>query len=147
MVIIVLLKDAFTCATPEVMFFFSRRRTRGEAAAALVTMGLIDTRALNRLTSGGLLLAGDRPRLALAGAGVGVGALAADRQVLAVPEAPVAAEIHQPLDVHRHFAAQIAFDPVVAVDRLADAYDLVVGELADAPLGRNADLPADLLGL
>jgi hypothetical protein len=36
MVIIVLLNDAFTCATPEVMFFFSRRRTRGEAA--FVTM-------------------------------------------------------------------------------------------------------------
>src|SRR5690606_24089721 len=27
MVIIVLLNEAFTCATPEVMFFFSRRRT------------------------------------------------------------------------------------------------------------------------
>jgi hypothetical protein len=28
MVIMVLLNDAFTCATPDAMFFFSRRRTR-----------------------------------------------------------------------------------------------------------------------
>src|SRR5215472_19233869 len=34
-VIIVLLKVAFTCAVPEVMFFRSRRRRRGAAAAVL----------------------------------------------------------------------------------------------------------------
>ena len=37
---------------------------------------------------------------ALAGARVGVRALAADRQALAVTEAAVAAEVHQALDVH-----------------------------------------------
>ena len=38
---------------------------------------------------------------ALAGARIGVRALAADRQAAAMTQAAVAAEIHQPLDVHR----------------------------------------------
>src|SRR3712207_7258117 len=40
-----------------------------------------------------------RSGLALAGARVGVRALTADRQALAVAQAPVAGEVHQPLDV------------------------------------------------
>src|SRR3712207_5819317 len=47
-----------------------------------------------------LLLAGDRLRLALAGAGVCVGALTADREAAAVAQAAVGSEIHQALDVH-----------------------------------------------
>ena len=38
---------------------------------------------------------------------VGLGPLAADGQPLAVADAPVAADFGQPLDVHRHVAAQI----------------------------------------
>src|ERR1700693_1002627 len=87
MVIIVLLKVALTCATPEVIFFRSRRRRRG-AAAGFAIRFLV----LPRLD--GFLLAGDRPRRTLAGARVGVGALAADRQPLAVAQAAIAAEIH-----------------------------------------------------
>src|SRR5262245_47144464 len=95
--------------------------------------------------SNSLLLAGDGLGRTLAGAGVGVGALAAHRQRTAMAQAAVRAQIHQPLDVHRHFAAQVALDLVVAVDRLADLQDLGVGQLADAPLGRDADLVHDLL--
>ena len=65
----------------------------------------------------------------------------------AMAQAAVAAEIHQPLDVHRHFAPQIALDRVVAVDRLADADDLVVGQRVDAPRPAIPDFPQDLLGL
>src|SRR6185312_2693559 len=54
-----------------------------------------------------LLLARDRPGLALAGARVGVGALAADRQALPVAKAAVAGEVHQPLDVHCGLAAKV----------------------------------------
>src|SRR5690606_6983311 len=57
-----------------------------------------------------------------------------------------AAEVHQALDVHRDFAAQVALDLVVAVDRFADLDDFGVGELVDAAVGRNADLGHDLLG-
>src|SRR5690606_38883276 len=65
-----------------------------------------------------LLLACDGLRRALAGAGVGVRALTANRQRTAVTQAAVAAEVHQALDVHRNFTTQVAFDLVVAVDRL-----------------------------
>src|SRR5579864_9493407 len=105
MVIMVLLNEAFTCATPEVMFLRSRFLTRAGSLA------------IGRLL---LLLAGDRLGGALAGTSVGVGALAADRQALAVAKPAVAGQVHQPLDVDRHLAAQVAFDLVVMVDGLAD---------------------------
>src|SRR5207244_2636791 len=94
-----------------------------------------------------LLLAGDRPRRPLAGAGVGVGALAAHRQTAAVAQATIAAEIHQPLDVHGDLAPQVALDDVVPIDHFADLQHLLVGELRHAPLGRDADLVHDFLGL
>ena len=78
------------------------------------------------------LLAGDRFGGTFARARIGVRALAADRQALAVTQAAIAAEIHQPLDVHRHFAAQIAFDEIVAVDRFADLDDFGLGQVVDA---------------
>src|SRR5687768_13977941 len=97
MVIIVLLKLALTWATPAVMFLRSRRRRRcgSRATDYRPYLNLLSCRRGLMRASGGaidppdrlLLLAGDRPGLALAGARVGVGALAADRQALAVPEA------------------------------------------------------------
>src|SRR5579863_3705441 len=91
MVTVVLLNEAFTCATPEVMFLRSRFLTR----AGSLAMG-----SLSPL----LLLAGDRLGGTLAGAGVGVGALAADRQAPAMAQAAVAGQVHQPLDVDRRLA-------------------------------------------
>src|SRR3954465_11690418 len=73
-------------------------------------------------------------------------ARAATRQRAAMAEPAVAAEVHEPLDVHRHFAAQVAFDLVVAVDGLTDLQHFRVGQLVDAALGRDADLVDDLLG-
>jgi hypothetical protein len=75
-----------------------------------------------------------------------MGALAADRQTLAVTQAAVAAEIHQALDIHSNFATEVALDDVVAVDRLADLQHLGVRQLVDAALGRDANPLADLLG-
>src|ERR1700741_2488372 len=40
MVIMVLLNEAFTCATPEVMFFFSRRRPLARPAGAVVSLAI-----------------------------------------------------------------------------------------------------------
>ena len=45
------------------------------------------------------------------------------------------------------FAAQIALDRVVGVDRLADLQDLLVGQVLHAALGRDRQLVGDLLGL
>src|SRR5690349_16757439 len=146
MVIIVLLNVAFTCATPEAMFLRSRRRTR---VASLPILYPFAARPCGPATleSGLLLLAGDRLRRPLAGAGVGMGPLAADRQTAAMAQPAIAAEIHQPLDVERDLAAQIALDHVVAVDHFADLQHLGVGELRHAPLVRDVDLGHDLPGL
>src|SRR5437016_1876190 len=94
------------------------RVTRGESARERISNSL----ALRRRD----FLAGDRFGGTLAGARVRVRALAANRQTLAVTHAAIAAQIHQPLDVHRHFAAQVAFDDIFAVDDLADLNDLGV---------------------
>src|SRR5690242_3005145 len=92
------------------------------------------------------LLPRDRLGRTLAGARIGMRALTADRQRAAMAQAAIGAKVHQPLDVHRHLAAEIAFDLVVAVDRLTDRQHLGVRQLVDATLHRNADLLHDLLG-
>ena len=68
-----------------------------------------------------------------AGARIGVGALAADRQAATMPQPPIAAEIHQPLDVHRDFPPQIAFHHIVTIDDFANLQHFLVGELGHPP--------------
>src|SRR4051794_30444685 len=131
-VTIVLLKEASTCATPEEMFF--RSFLRG-ARPALGSRAMLLRH---------LLLAGDRHRLPLAGTGIGVGPLATHRQATAMPQAAVAGHVHQPLDVHRHFAAQVALDPVLAVDQLADPEDLLIRQLVDPAFLRDVQRLADI---
>jgi hypothetical protein len=82
-----------------------------------------------------LLLACDRLCRTLAGTGIGVGALTTNRQATAMAQTAVAAQVHQALDVHRDFAAQIAFDLVVAVDGFTNLQHFGVGQLVDAALG------------
>src|SRR3546814_3375287 len=77
-------------------------------------------------------LAGDRLGLALTSARIGVRALAANRQALAMAQAAIAGEVHQPLDVHRRVAAQVALDRVVGVERFADLQDFGVRKVLDA---------------
>jgi hypothetical protein len=52
----------------------------------------------------------DRSAWALTGPCVGACALAAQRQTTSMTDATVATEVHQTLDIHRNFAAQIAFN-------------------------------------
>src|SRR6266516_432218 len=82
---------------------------------------------------------------ALAGSGVGVRPLAADRQTPAVPDPLVRTDLDLALDVLSHVAAEIALDLVAAVDEVADPDDLLVGEIANlaAPVEVHAghDLP------
>src|SRR3569833_2795882 len=92
------------------------------------------------------LLASDRLGRPLAGARIGVGALATNRQTTAVAQATIVAKVHEPLDVHRHVTAKVTFHDVVAVDRLADLNDFGVGQLVDATLRRDPHLLADVLG-
>jgi hypothetical protein len=65
------------------------------------------------------LLAGNWFGRTFAGPGIGMGALSAHRKAAPVPQAAVAAEIHQAFDVHGDFASQIALHGIVAVDHFA----------------------------
>src|SRR3546814_6918384 len=47
-------------------------------------------------------------------------------------QAAIAGEVHQPLDVHRRVAAQVALDRVVGVERFADLQDFGVRKVLDA---------------
>src|SRR6185312_5349489 len=78
---------------------------------------------------------------ALARARVRVRALAADREALAVAQTTVAAEIHQALDVHRDFAAQVAFDlDAERLEDVADGAHVVLVEIVAALVGRDLGL-------
>src|SRR5229473_2680914 len=82
-VIIVLLNDAFTWATPEAMFLRSRRRTR---TASLPILNPFATRHSGpHISPQLLLLAGDRLGWTFTGPRIGVGALAANRQAAPMP--------------------------------------------------------------
>src|SRR5690606_25483612 len=94
-----------------------------------------------------LLFTGDRLGRTLTGTRIGVGALAPHRQPLAVPQATIAAQIHQPLDVHCTIAAQVALSHTVAIDGLATTRSLVARQLVVPPVIRNADAGADFLRL
>src|SRR5207248_2510142 len=85
----------------------------------------------------------------LAGAGVGGGALAADRQAATMANAPVAVDRLEALEVGLQFAAQIAFDRELARgDRLDDLVELFVAQILgahvriDIGLLENADRSA-----
>src|SRR3954447_20399561 len=111
------------------------------AAAALGTTGGWGHLLLRRL-----LLAGDRhPLRALAGARVGLGILTAHREAAAMAQAAVGADLHQALDVLGALAAQIALDRHV-VDGVAQLGDLVVREVADVGVRRDAQLGEHLVG-
>src|SRR3954452_20047647 len=90
MVIVVLLNDAFTCATPDAMFLRSRRRTRVASLPILdpFTVDVADATPSSQIrlakkACGLLFLAGDRLGRPLAGTRIGVRALPAHRQTAA----------------------------------------------------------------
>src|SRR4051812_15501313 len=90
------------------------------------------------------LLAGDGLARTFAGAGVGAGALAADGQAAAMPQAPVAANIAEPGDVLLDLAAEEALDLELVLQQLGDAGDVIVAELAGAPVRVDVQPVADL---
>src|SRR5581483_2582575 len=93
-----------------------------------------------------LLLAGDRATRALAGAGVGVGALAVDGQAAAVPQALVAADLDLAADVGRDLAAQVALDAEVGVHVVAQPDEVLVGQVPGAEVRADAGGGEGFLG-
>src|SRR5215831_11435002 len=59
----------------------------------------------------------------------------------------VAAEVHQPLDIHRHLAPQVALDYVVAIDDFANLQHFLIGQLRYPAGLRDADFLHDFIGL
>src|SRR4051812_45082791 len=121
---IVFLKLVLMWAGPNGTFFFTRRRPRGRLGRCGGIRSVLPY----------LLLAAARhlgAAGALAGAGIGLGALSVDGQAATVPETAVCADLHQPLDVLGALAAEIALHRQVLVDRLAKLEDLAIGQVLD----------------
>src|SRR6185295_13572355 len=150
MVTCVLLKEAWMWATPWTTWRFSFLGFLeldflvGTAGAAADTGSAIRFLPL-RLGGGGGLGADQRPARALARARIGMGALAAHGEVAAVAHPAVGADLHQPLDVHRHFLAEVAFDLALLVDDLRDAAGFFLGEVLDAHARVDPGLAEDLV--
>src|SRR4051794_18550036 len=118
------------------MFFFSLRRTF--LAVARVLGGI--SRSLR------LLLAGNGALRALAGASVGLGALSADRQALAVTAALVGADLDLATDVGLDLATEVTLDLEVGLDLVAELDQLGVPELVDPKVRVDAGGGEELLG-
>src|SRR5690606_40047537 len=100
MVMMVLLRDECTCAMPSatVRVTFLRR-----APVSFFDFAII-------MPSPNQSLLADRLAGALPGPGIGLGALATQRQATAVANATEATHVHQTFDVHAHFTAQVTLD-------------------------------------
>src|SRR5712675_1606446 len=68
---------------------------------------------------------------ALAGARVGMRALAAHRQIPAMANAAISLNFNQPADIHLDLFAEIAFDPAFLLDGLANVIDFFFGQIAN----------------
>src|SRR5690606_39027023 len=86
----------------------------------------------------GLLLAGHRALGALAGAGVGLGALSADGQSAAVTQALVGADLDLAADVGLDLAAEVTLDLEVALDVVTKSDEVAVGHVLDAQVRAHA---------
>src|SRR4051794_25062513 len=134
-VTIVLMNVLMMWASPWATFFFSLRRT---FLAARVLGGI--SRSLR------LLLAGNGALGALAGASVGLGALTADRQALAVTAALVGADLDLAADVGLDLATEVTLDLEVALDLVAELDQLGVAQLVDAGVRVDPGRGQHLLG-
>src|SRR5262245_31942799 len=139
MVIIVLLNEAFTCATPDAMFLRSRRRTRvaslpiHDPFAAPAPQPTSPYPVLCHAALDSLFLAGDGFGRPFAGARIGMRTLASHWQATAVPQPPVAAEIHHPLDIHGNVTPQSALHHIVTIAYFPTLMDSLHGHLVDPP--------------
>ncbi len=83
---------------------------------------------------------------ALAGTGVGLSSLAANRESSKMPHPAITLDTLEPLEIHPDFPPQVAFDDVFAVlDRVDDLRKLLFGQVLgangsiDIGFGQNVD--------
>src|SRR4051812_47158499 len=70
--------------------------------------------------------------------------LTAHRQVAPVAQPAIAADLHQPLDVHGNLLAEISFDAALLFDHAADLPHVVFREILDADVGVDARRAEDV---
>src|SRR5690606_24072020 len=75
---------------------------------------------------------------------IGASALTTPRQAATMTQAAIAAQIHQPLDVHGHFTAQIALHRETA-DFVTQTLQFRIGHILDLGAGCDAGGSADFL--
>src|SRR5690242_13246455 len=112
MVTMVLLKVACTCTTPV-------WTTRFSFFLKLFFLPALTGAFAILCFTRGLLLVGNRSAArTLARTGVGVRALAANRQATAMPQTAIRAHLDVTLDVHRDLFAEVAFDGALVFQNL-----------------------------
>jgi hypothetical protein len=72
--------------------------------------------------------------------------LSTSRQATTVTKAAIAANVHEPLDVHCDLLTKVAFDSTLSVNDPADFADLLFGKLFYSDLRTNSRLLQDYLG-
>lgn len=81
-------------------------------------------------------------------AGVGLGALASNRQAAQMANAAITFDTLEPLEVHADFAPQVAFDDVLSVlDGVDDLRELLFGQVFGAGAGLNIGVGQDVFGI
>src|SRR5690348_9000445 len=131
MVTMVLLNDAWICATPcgtclrslRLNCFFLPFFSGAAGAPAAGVVGFAIILCLRRRF---LFLCHCALAWALAGARVGMRPLPAHGKVATMAEAAIGADFDQTLDVHGGVFAQVAFDPALGLDNVPNAVDLVL---------------------
>jgi hypothetical protein len=84
---------------------------------------------------------------ALAGAGIGAGALAADGEAATMADTAIAIDGLETLEVGLHFAAEVALDGELAGgDGVDEGVELLGGEVLRAEIRVDVGLVEDLLG-
>jgi hypothetical protein len=117
MVMMVLLNEACTCATPSETFLRTFLRTRcaallaGDLAILIFQSLFLQCRCTLART--------------LASAGIGTRTLTTHWQTTAMAETTVATDVHQTLDVHRGFTAQVTFNGEL-LDLLANFFQIAI---------------------
>src|SRR5262249_44440630 len=114
------------------------RRSRVVPEAAVTARILLLARSL--------LLGNRRATRTFPCPGVGVRALASHRKSSPVTKPSIAADIHQPLDVHLHLLTEIAFDHTLLVDHHADPIHFVFTQLTNPTIDIHSRFGENLVG-
>ncbi len=67
-----------------------------------------------------------------------------DRQVMAMPYAPITADLNKPLDVEIYFLPEFPLNPICPIDELTDTVNLLFSKLPHLGIGIDPGVREDL---